>query len=311
MTRWRTIWAFAIWAGIGMMGAADAYAFSIELKRAAPGRIEQQRAYTLQPAEKANVPPQENAIANRLKNLGVESGAPAFIRIFKSESSLELWLFKNDRYVLYERFPICFWSGKLGPKAHEGDGQAPEGFYTITRRQLHWSARWARSLNIGYPNRLDRRHGRTGSHILIHGGCSSVGCYSMTNRAMSEIHYIVRLALRRAQSHVQVHIFPFRMTDENLAAHATSPWHGFWQELKPAYDLFEKSRRPASIAICGKHYKVKPSRAHAGEVGPIRVLHHGRRARTTPWHRYFSCMPVEKETAGNPATSRNSPKTAL
>ena len=66
------------------------------------------------------------------------------IRIFKEESELEMWMQKGERYVHFATYPICHWSGTLGPKLAEGDKQTPEGFYTITRRQLHRIGRWPR-----------------------------------------------------------------------------------------------------------------------------------------------------------------------
>jgi murein L,D-transpeptidase YafK len=65
------------------------------------------------------------------KNMAKES--PILIRIFKEESELELWkVDKSGRFALLRTYPICRWSGNLGPKFKEGDGQAPEGFYTVS-----------------------------------------------------------------------------------------------------------------------------------------------------------------------------------
>ena len=55
------------------------------------------------------------------------------MRIFKEEAELEVW--KQDttgRFQFLKVYPICRWSGDLGPKLYEGDRQAPEGFYTVT-----------------------------------------------------------------------------------------------------------------------------------------------------------------------------------
>jgi murein L,D-transpeptidase YafK len=151
---------------------------------------------------------------------------------------------KDDAFVLFSTYPICRWSGTLGPKLREGDRQTPEGFYTITSRQLHLAGRWPRSLNLGFPNVLDRVQARHGSYILVHGGCSSTGCFAMTNPVSHEIYRLTEAALRAGQAHVPVHVFPFRMTEENLAAHQESDWQPFWRNLKEGYDSFETSRRP-------------------------------------------------------------------
>ncbi|MCC7251316.1 murein L,D-transpeptidase family protein [Hyphomicrobium sp.] len=193
----------------------------------------------------------------RLATLDVGLGVPVMIRIFKAESELELWVKSGRVYVPFTTYPICYWSGTLGPKLREGDKQAPEGFYTITERQLHHGGRWPRSLNIGYPNVFDRVNGRTGSVILVHGGCDSSGCFAMTNAVNAELYDLVSAALRTGTHHVPVHVFPFRMTEANIAAHATGPWREFWDDLRQGYESFERTRLPPSISVCGRRYRVR------------------------------------------------------
>ncbi len=192
----------------------------------------------------------------RLAERGMAAGSPVMIRIFKAESQLELWLEKGGRFELFATYPICYWSGTLGPKLHEGDKQAPEGFYSVGMPQIRRRGRWPRSLNIGFPNALDRAYARTGSLILVHGGCTSTGCYAMTNPVMEEIYALSEQALKRGQDRIQVHVFPFRMTEHNVSAHADHEWHGFWLNLKEAYDLFERTRVPPKVSVCGKKYVV-------------------------------------------------------
>jgi murein L,D-transpeptidase YafK len=184
------------------------------------------------------------------------SGNPVFIRIFKQESELELWTLKDERFELYATYPICFWSGKLGPKLREGDRQAPEGLYSVGLSQIHHQGRLPRSLDIGFPNSFDRANARTGSYILVHGGCKSTGCFAMTDPMMDEIYSLTEQALRQGQDRFQVHVFPFRMTEANLAVHANGEWQEFWLSLKEAYDLFERTRIPPKVGICGKRYVV-------------------------------------------------------
>ncbi len=277
----------ALATGMCFFSAPPAQAFSIELRGAAPMRIERQRQYALRPAEQRNIEPATDAIRERLIRIGAHEGSPVFIRVFKAESELEVWVRGRARFVLFKRYRICFWSGTLGPKLNEGDGQTPEGFYTITRRRLHWSRRWARSLDIGYPNAFDRRHRRTGSHILIHGGCSSIGCFSMTNSVMSEVHHLVKSAIKRGQSHVHVHAFPFRMTEANLQRHRDAPWIAYWRDLQTGYHAFERTRLPPRIGICGKRYVVRPaSHLVAGDPGGVRVL-------DLPPRRYAAHGPID------------------
>jgi len=194
--------------------------------------------------------------SQRLAAKGMHAGSPIMIRIFKAESELELWLQKSDRFELFATYPICTWSGTLGPKLQEGDKQAPEGFYTVTVERIRRTGRWPRAMNIGFPNAFDKAYARTGSFILVHGGCSSKGCYAMTNPVMDEIYELTEQALRHGQEAIPVHIFPFRMTDANLEAYAGNPWMPFWMNLKPAYDLFERTRIPPRVGLCNKKYLI-------------------------------------------------------
>lgn len=192
----------------------------------------------------------------RLAAAGLSLGAPVLIRVFKAESELEVWLEKRHRFVLFATYPICYWSGVLGPKLREGDKQTPEGFYFLTERLLHHGGRWRRSLNLGYPNAFDRTQGRSGSVILIHGGCDSIGCLAMTNEVNAELYDLVAAALTRGAASVPVHVFPFRMTPENIAAYPAGRWSAFWDDLRQGYDSFERTRMPPRISVCQKRYRV-------------------------------------------------------
>jgi murein L,D-transpeptidase YafK len=189
---------------------------------------------------------------------GFSLGTPVMIRIFKRESQLEVWMLKDARFELFGAYPICYWSGKLGPKEREGDRQAPEGFYSVGIQQLHLVGRHPRSLNIGFPNAFDRASNRTGSSILVHGGCTSVGCFAMTDPVMEQIYTASEQALYAGQDKIQVQIFPFRMTEANLAAEAGNKWYGFWRNLKRVYDIFEATRTPPAVRVCRRDYAIAP-----------------------------------------------------
>ena len=193
----------------------------------------------------------------RLAAVGAELGAPIAIRIFKAESELEVWVARGSIYVPFATYPICYWSGTLGPKLREGDRQAPEGFYTLTERQLHRGSRWRRSLNIGYPNIFDRVNGRSGSAILIHGGCDSSGCFAMTDTVNAELYDLAAASFRSGTHSIPVHVFPFRMTQANIAARPAGQWSAFWNDLKQGYDSFERTRRPPSISVCDRRYRIR------------------------------------------------------
>jgi murein L,D-transpeptidase YafK len=194
-------------------------------------------------------------LAGRLERAGLAAGSPIFIRIFKEESQLEVWLEKDARYQLLHTYAICKWSGKLGPKLAEGDRQSPEGFYEVSPNQLNPNSRHHLSFNIGFPNAYDRSHGRTGSYLMVHGGCSSIGCYAVTDTYVDEIYSLVKTALDEGQKAVPVHIFPFRMSRKRLAKEQGNQWHPFWMELKQGYDLFETDYTLPAITQCDGHYR--------------------------------------------------------
>lgn len=205
----------------------------------------------------------------RLSEKGLSLGDPIFIRIFKAESELELWMKKGERFVLFATYPICRWSGELGPKLKEGDHQAPEGFYTVSQDQLNPNSRWHRSFNLGFPNRLDRSHGRTGSFLMVHGGCGSIGCYAMTNPVIDEIWKIVTAALKESQPRFHVHIFPFRMTERNIADNSGTEWRQFWRDLKQGNDLFEQGHVPPVISVCEGRYAARAGKPGSGGSEPL------------------------------------------
>jgi murein L,D-transpeptidase YafK len=191
----------------------------------------------------------------RLALKGLEADAPILLRVFKEESELEVWK-RNDagRYEHVKTYPICKWSGALGPKQKEGDRQAPEGFYTIRPAQMNPLSNYYLSFNIGYPNTYDRAFGRTGANLMVHGACSSAGCYSMTDEYIAEIYALAREAFDGGQQEFQLQAFPFRMTDENMKRHKDSRWYDFWVNLKQGYDAFEAVWQPPKVDVCGKHY---------------------------------------------------------
>jgi murein L,D-transpeptidase YafK len=279
-------WPLVLCGGLGGLLAATALAV------AAPDQKEAVSAAPIGQAETANPsPPAPYSVADRDRRLGekgMTAGSPVLIRIFKSESQLELWLLKDGAFELFATYPICFWSGALGPKLREGDRQAPEGIYSVGTEQLHWKGRQPRSLDLGYPNALDRAHARTGSYILVHGGCQSIGCYAMTNPIMEEIFSLSEQALRQGQDRIQVQALPFRMTEDNLKNFAQRPWYPFWANLKEAYDAFERTRLPPRVGVCDKRYVVSKGVAPGEGTAPTGIA---------AWHALRDCERDEAEAA--------------
>ena len=185
----------------------------------------------------------------------MDKESPILARIFKEEAELEIWKKnRNGEYALLKTFPICRWSGDLGPKKKEGDRQAPEGFYTITPAQMNPNSNYYLAFNTGYPNAFDRAWGRTGSELMVHGDCSSRGCYAMTDEQIQEIYALARESFFGGQKEFQFQAFPFRMTALNMAKHRNNPNFAFWKEIKEGYDHFEATHQEPKVAVCEKHY---------------------------------------------------------
>ena len=186
---------------------------------------------------------------------GMTKTSPILGRIFKEEGKVEVWKQKtNGRYDIIASYDICKFSGKLGPKYIEGDRQAPEGFYTVRPGQMNPNSSYHLSFNIGYPNAYDRANGRTGSNLMVHGACSSSGCYSMTDGQMEQIFAFARDAFAGGQTEFQIQAFPFRMTAANMARYKNDPNYPFWQMLKEGYDHFELTKVPPKVDVCEKRY---------------------------------------------------------
>jgi murein L,D-transpeptidase YafK len=187
------------------------------------------------------------------------SSAPILLRAFKKESELEVWKkTRQGRYVLLKTFPICRWSGQLGPKKRQGDRQAPEGFYAVGPRQMNPNSAYYLSFDMGFPNAYDRAQGASGSALMVHGACSSAGCFAMTNKQVAELYAIARDALAGGQSAFQMQSFPFRMTAEAMARHRTDPNLDFWRQLKEGSDRFEATGQEVAWTVAAGRYAFKP-----------------------------------------------------
>ncbi len=219
-------------------------------------------------AGKANAPIPPKLLADIAdKNMDVNS--PILVRVFKTESELEVW--KKDRtgqFALLKTYPICKWSGDLGPKIKEGDRQAPEGFYDITPGQMNPNSQFHLAFNMGYPNAFDRAHDRTGAHLMVHGDCSSRGCYAMSDEQISEIFALGRESFFAGQKSFQVQAYPFRMTAANMAKHRNNPHMPFWRMLKEGNDHFEVTRQEPKVDVCEKRY-VFNAAAPGGNYSPM------------------------------------------
>ncbi len=204
---------------------------------------------------------QTPAIEQALANTEVQLGSPVFIRIVKTvdgsleDGFLELFMQNQDGvFQLYKSWPICTYSGDLGPKLKEGDGQSPEGFYFVNPGRMNPNSSYHLSFNLGFPNAYDQAHGRTGSFLMVHGDCVSIGCYAMTDPVIEEIYTLMTKAFENGQPFVRVHVFPFPMTEANMANYKDNINIAFWKNLKTGWDWFEETGRPPNVNISGKNY---------------------------------------------------------
>ncbi|MBN1755050.1 murein L,D-transpeptidase [bacterium] len=196
-------------------------------------------------------------LEKEVANKKLRYGSPIFIRIFKEEMELEVWIKEDsDNFIFFKSYSICtYGSGGLGPKTMQGDGKAPEGFYYVLPNRLNPLSDFHLSFNLGYPNRYDRYHKRTGGALMVHGSCVSIGCYAMTNSSIEEIYALADAAFRNGQRFFRVHIFPFKMEDENMVKHNKSEWYSFWENLKEGYDYFENNdNMPPNVEVVNGRY---------------------------------------------------------
>src|SRR5262249_30007703 len=202
------------------------------------------------------------------KDMDLQS--PILVRLFKQEAELEIWKQnRSGKFEILKTYPICRWSGDLGPKVKEGDRQAPEGFYAITPGQMNPASAYYLSFNTGYPNAYDQSLGHTGSQLMVHGDCSSRGCYAMTDEQIAEIYSLGRESFFGGQKSFQFQAYPFRMTAANMAKHRNNPNMPFWKMIKEGSDHFEVSHQEPKVDFCEKKYVFDAIRTPGATRDPV------------------------------------------
>ncbi|MGH2340574.1 L,D-transpeptidase family protein [Segnochrobactraceae bacterium EtOH-i3] len=250
-----------------MLGSFRCKVLALAVMGLALAGCQQESAYYTQGGAKASAPLSPSMKA-KIVSLGMTEQDPIVVRIYKQENTLEVWKrTRAGRYAKLQTYEICRWSGDLGPKVKEGDRQAPEGFYTITPGLMNPNSNYHLSFNLGFPNAYDRSLGRTGSFLMVHGACSSRGCYAMTDPQIQEIYALARESFKGGQRSFQVQAYPFRMTPENLAEHADNPNMAFWKMLKEGSDHFEVTGSVPKVDVCGRKY-VFDAQAKTGSFNP-------------------------------------------
>lgn len=213
--------------------------------------------------------PLPSSIVAEMQKRDMPRQSPIMIRILKEEGKLEIWKAKADnRFDVIKSYDICAWSGKLGPKVKEGDRQAPEGFYSLTPAHLNPNSQYYLAINTGFPNRYDAANGRSGTNLMIHGACSSSGCYSMTDEQVLEIYAFARDAFKGGQTSIQLQALPFRMSAENMVRHRDNQNYDFWKMIKTGYDNFEVTKRPPEVNVCEKKYVFNQQADSNGKFAP-------------------------------------------
>ena len=178
-----------------------------------------------------------------------------FLRAFKREGVIELWVKRGDRYERLKTYRVCAASGDLGPKRRQGDQQVPEGFYYIDR--FNPVSNFHLSLGVNYPNESDRilgGHGNLGGDIFIHGSCVSIGCLAITDEPIKELYLIAVETRAAGEARIPVHIFPTRMNADGMKrlekkAAGNPALLAFWRNLQTGFDAFENTRRVPVVTV--------------------------------------------------------------
>ena len=227
-------------------------------KTVAAVMIEKQELPGKERAEKAaeNVRP---GLERDLAAVGLKFGDPVFIRAFKEEQQLDFYVRNRvtKKFDLFRTYKIAGTSGNPGPKQLEGDWQVPEGFYFVPPEAMNPNSLFHLSFNIGYPNAFDQSLNRTGTAIMVHGNCVSIGCLAMTDEKVEEIYTLCDAAHRGGQAFFRVHLFPFRMTEEHMRSAVGNEWEEFWKNLREGYDLFDRSHIPPDVSVENGKYVFK------------------------------------------------------
>lgn len=194
-----------------------------------------------------------DALKSDLKKQGIKEDFEMFMRVFKEDKAVEVWLKSKDQkeFKLFKSYVICASSGELGPKRKQGDGQVPEGFYTIAVFNPYSS--YYLSLGVSYPNASDKiiGEGNLGGDIMIHGNCVTIGCMPLTDNYIKEVYILSVEAKNNGQQNIPVHIFPTKLDEKGMTFLADSGTKhlDFWKNLKTGYDYFELNKKLPKVSV--------------------------------------------------------------
>lgn len=123
---------------------------------------------------------------------------PRLLIVDKSRQRIMVFRYLGEMVLDYE-YP-CSTGENAGDKVKSGDERTPEGIYFTTHRYKDNKVTifGDRALHLNYPNAFDRREGRQGNGIYIHGTNralrprSSNGCVVMRNADLAAISTLVK-----------------------------------------------------------------------------------------------------------------------
>ncbi len=229
--------------------------FACHFLSAQPSFVEYQRAF---PRVASAMQLKEDTLKKQFAKAGLQWPArQIYIRSFKYDSQLEVWVRNNDdeTFKLFKTYRVCALAGTLGPKRMQGDYQVPEGFYYVNK--FIPNSEYNLALSINYPNISDKILSdgqRPGSGIYIHGSCITVGCIPIMDQ-IQDLYILAANAKNNGQDFIPVHIFPVRFNNPNSADYLDKlirddeELQVFEKKLKEAYDYFEKEKKLPLISI--------------------------------------------------------------
>lgn len=203
-------------------------------------------------------------LKSELQKKGIKENFELFMRVFKEDKIVEVWLKSSGEkeFKLFKTYAICASSGELGPKRKQGDGQVPEGFYTVAVFNPYSS--YHLSMGINYPNASDKiiGTGNLGGDIMIHGSCVTIGCMPLTDNYIKEVYVLCVEARNNGQKAIPVHIFPTKMDEKGMIfLSETNPKQlDFWKNLQPGYNYFEQKKQLPKITVDKKGKYVFPEK---------------------------------------------------
>jgi hypothetical protein len=213
---------------------------------------------SLSAAARASIARSNTRLGFALDDSGIDWAAPVFLRLIKNTGRLEVWMVRNNRFVLFRRFKVCGDSDvSPGPRLSAAPNRVPEGIYRINANSL--SVRTGRYLGvgIGWPTAVDRSFGARlpDGAVLLDGRCAGNGSIGLTDQDMEEVYTLLWAALQAGQSVIQFHIYPKPM-GQNLDPETMAGYERFYRDLSSIWDAGGGQGNPPSVITTAKGYQL-------------------------------------------------------